>query len=94
MNILKGRRNFSGDEDSQGHPLILHANLGSNSLVRRKLRMGAKTVGSLSMKICGEGVQRMDGAKRGAKWGICPISYPLPHFRCCPTHSSGLIFQC
>lgn len=23
-------------------------------MVRRKLRMGAKTVGSLSMKICGE----------------------------------------
>lgn len=35
--------------------LYPHADLGSNSLVRRKLRMGAKTVGSLSMKICGEG---------------------------------------
>lgn len=32
------------------HPLT-HTNLGSNSLVRRKLRMGAKTVGSRSMKI-------------------------------------------
>lgn len=94
MNILTRRRNFSGHEDGRGHPFILHANLGSNSLVRRKLRMGAKTVGSLSMKICGEGVQRMYGAKRGAKWEICPSSYPLPHFRSCPTHSSGLIFQC
>lgn len=34
-------------------------------MVRRKLRMGAKTVGSLSMKICGEGMQKMDGAEWG-----------------------------
>lgn len=51
--------------DGGGLPFILHANLGSNSLVRRKLRMGAKTVGSLSMKICGEGMQKMDGAEWG-----------------------------
>ena len=68
MNILKGRRDFrGGGEDGGGLPFIFQANLGSNSLVRRKLRIGAKTVGSLSMKICGEGRQRIDRANSRAE---------------------------
>lgn len=63
MNVLRGRGDFSGGEDGGRCLFIFHANLGSNSLVRRKLRMGAKTVGSLSMKICGEGDRGMHGAK-------------------------------
>lgn len=47
------------------HPFFLHAHLGSNSLVRKKLRMGAKTVGSLSMKICRRGVW---AKKSGTQW--------------------------
>lgn len=74
MNILKGRRDFSGGEGSGGLPFILHANLGSNSFVRRKLRMGAKTVGSLSMKICGEGVRRMNSAERGVLSLLLPAA--------------------
>lgn len=50
-------------------------------------------MGSLSMKICGEGVQNVDGAKSGTEWRSFPSSYPLPHFRSRPTHGSGLIFQ-
>lgn len=56
--------------------------------------MGAKTVGSLSMKICGEGRQRIDGVKSGAEWGSCPSSYQPPRFSSRSTHGSGLIFQC
>lgn len=51
---LRGLREHSeGKKMKTVGSLYPHADLGSNSLVRRKLRMGAKTVGSLSMKICG-----------------------------------------
>jgi hypothetical protein len=67
-----------------GDSLFIHTNLGSNSLVRRKLRMGAKTVGSLSMKICGKRGQGMDKAKSGREWVSCPSSYRSPPFQLLP----------
>lgn len=78
--------------DGGGLPFTLHANLGSNSLVRRKLRMGAKTVGSLSMKICGKGCKKWTVQRVGLRGDPVP-SYPPPHFRSRPTHGSRLIFQ-
>lgn len=50
---------------------FIHTNLGSNSLVRRKLRMGAKMVGSLSINICRR-EQAEDRTKKGSEWRVCP----------------------
>lgn len=72
------------------HPST-HTNLGSNSLVRRKLSMGAKTVGSLSMKICTVGgAWQRPGISGG---GPVPPPTACPIFDLALTHSSGFIFQ-
>lgn len=87
--LVEWNKRASGGGGTRPFP---HTNLGSNSLVRRKLRMGAKTVGSLSMKICmvGEGHGQEPGVSRRSRR---PSSRRASRFRSCPTHSSRLILQ-
>lgn len=64
----------------QSHPFT-HTNLGSNSLVRRKLRIGAKTVGSRSMKICMVGAGGGgEGHGNDLSRSSCPSSHLTSRF--------------